>query len=377
MQATKTTFLLVLLLITTAQYTHGLKHKFAQRTWKAAQRKLRIASNSRTFLYTQRTWKVGQRKFCTAIKNRNLLYVCVSSEALCRLGQVGIASRPNNDYHTRHFSQRGTNNLSAVGKRTTEVIFGANAVVLAAWWIAIASQKLNGRKDVLKWMEDHFLEMSNRSIGHTALTAAFSHRDWKHFASNMSALRFFAPDALMALGPRRFSYFYVTAAYAATWFDRCMFSRLPPLATLLPRDLYVELRSKIDHFLSDESEVLPKEVPEFELSPRQGKPTASLGASGILSAVVTYTCLANPQMIVSFGRWADTDGIPAPVAALIWAAADILYLHSGDNIGHGDHLGGALFGALVWAAERFKNGGHRQIIHALKMLGAFIASEVA
>lgn len=37
------------------------------------------------------------------------------------------------------------------------------------------------------------------------------------------------------------------------------------------------------------------------------------------------------------------------MAALVWAFNDLALLHDSDGVGHGAHLGGALFGAIVYA----------------------------
>jgi membrane associated rhomboid family serine protease len=76
----------------------------------------------------------------------------------------------------------------------------------------------------------------------------------------------------------------------------------------------------------------------------KGQNTHSLGASGVLSSVITFTCLSITRRSFTFSGI----DIPAPFAALVWAVQDAILLLSDDGIGHGTHLGGDLFGAMVY-----------------------------
>lgn len=140
---------------------------------------------------------------------------------------------------------------------------------------------------------------------HTTVTSAFSHVSLDHFLSNMSVLRAFVSGVVRDLGCRRFAYFYIASAYASKLFDGFIFSR----------------------------------------SIQQ--PGHSLGASGVLSAVVTFRCLTYPHSTFLFGKLELS--LEAPLAAFVWALDDALLLDSGDGIGHGAHLGGALFGAITYS----------------------------
>lgn len=185
------------------------------------------------------------------------------------------------------------------------IICGLNTIVLLAWTVTQFLPSYNG----YIWMASHFLlpsdKSSRRMRPHTIVTSAFSHYDLEHFLSNMAALRAFVPGIVCDLGCRRFAYFYIASAYASTIFDSIIFSR--------------------------------------HIGTHNYK--CSLGASGILSAVMTFHCLSFPKKTFEVSGVA----LSAPLGALAWAINEALLLRGDDNIGHGHHLGGALFGAIVYS----------------------------
>jgi membrane associated rhomboid family serine protease len=150
------------------------------------------------------------------------------------------------------------------------------------------------------------------------VTSAFLHYDLEHFLSNMAALRVFVPDVVHELGCDRFAYFYIASAYASTISDRIIFLR------------YIGMHN-------------------YE---------CLLGASGILSAAMTFHCLSFPKKTFEVSGVA----LSAPLGALAWAINEALLLCGDDNIGHGDHLGRALFGAIVSVMTLLQSKSRKQFL---------------
>lgn len=154
----------------------------------------------------------------------------------------------------------------------TNVLFGTNTVVLLAWY----ATRLFQFHDGFEWMASHFLLTSNKrgkrmKPPYTIITSSFSHIDLVYFSSNMAALVAFLPDVVRDLGCLRFAYFYVASAYASQIFEEAVFSR------------------------------------------SNRKERYSLGASGVVSGVMTFYCLSFPRNSVSiFGQ-----SLAAPLAALV------------------------------------------------------------
>ena len=179
------------------------------------------------------------------------------------------------------------------------------AVFLA--WLASGSNPALRRFMVLNFL------VSPEHILHgriwTLLTSVFSHLELWHLVFNMVVLVSFGQVLEWLLGTRRFVLFYLAAGVFAS-ISHCLTSAL---------------------ILHD---------------PR----IMALGASGALSAVLMVFALRFPrEKILIFG----IVPIPAMVGALAFVGLDLWGLtaqaHGGGlPIGHGAHLGGALFGLLAW-----------------------------
>ncbi len=143
----------------------------------------------------------------------------------------------------------------------------------------------------------------------TLLTSVFSHAELWHLVFNMVVLVSFGQVLEWIMGTRRFVLFYLAAGIFAS-ISHCVTSAL-----LLGR-----------------------------------QDIMALGASGALSAVLLVFALRFPrEKILIFG----IIPIPAMVGVLAFVALDLWGLsaqaHGGGlPIGHGAHLGGALFGLLAW-----------------------------
>lgn len=66
--------------------------------------------------------------------------------------------------------------------------------------------------------------------------------------------------------------------------------------------------------------------------------------------MITFYCLSFPNRSVETPLFSILNFEPkGAFAALAWAVEDLLLLGKDDEVGHGAHLGGYLFGVLVWS----------------------------
>lgn len=150
----------------------------------------------------------------------------------------------------------------------------------------------------------------------TLLTSEFSHNYLFHILVNMFAFYGFGMAVEDLLGTKRFIIFYLSAAIMAS------------LA-----------HSLVSHFLMHQSE-LP-----------------ALGASGAIAGVILFFSLVYPkEKILLLG----IIPLPAISAALVFVGLDLWGLFAqtqGESlpIGHGAHLGGALYGLLYFLFLKLRN----------------------
>jgi membrane associated rhomboid family serine protease len=143
----------------------------------------------------------------------------------------------------------------------------------------------------------------------TLITSVFSHNMFFHLLINMFILRGFGTVLLQVLKLKRFLFFYVTAGIVSS-LGHCLAS---------------------SYLLGDPS--LP-----------------ALGASGAISGLlVLFSFLFPREKLLLFGLIP----IPALIGALLFIGLDIFGLitqmkGSGLPIGHGAHLGGAIFGLIYF-----------------------------
>lgn len=192
--------------------------------------------------------------------------------------------------------------------RALPVIVGLNALVFLAWLVAARGSELWSLLAV------NFMVSTNRlehGLWWTLLTAAFSHQELWHFLLNMVVLWSFGTVLERLLGSRLFVMFFLVSAIVSSA-SHCLVSSL---------------------LLHDDR-------------------IAALGASGAVSAVLIAFSLSFPRnKILLFGFVP----IPAIVGAALFVAIDLWGLLAQTRgaalpIGHGAHLGGALCGAVLWAA---------------------------
>jgi len=206
------------------------------------------------------------------------------------------------------------------------VVGGLIASNVAVWGAWKYSEKESWQ--LTRFMQDNFTVSRSQvfSKPHTLITAAFSHNSGYHLLGNMMTLFFFGPQCVAALGARTFLSLYMGSGIVA---NAC-------------------------HAVSTQN-------------PRQ----PALGASGALNAVVAYSILMNPTMlIVVFAEF-----IPIPMPAILYGGVfigrDVAALFDTElslpfglggsfmrgNVAHAAHVGGAVCGAAYFLATRGRGGG--------------------
>ncbi|KAL7548571.1 hypothetical protein ACHAWF_011854 [Thalassiosira exigua] len=242
----------------------------------------------------------------------------------------------------------------------TVVIAIVNLIVLEMW--DEANEELKTRalfpgafknRKMYSFMTDNFLlhRDPDRFKPRQVLLHGFSHKDLDHFASNIFGL--------VATGPlvRRYmsdwslfpyAYFYVFSIYMSSLFDSLVYG------PLMKDD---EPRAKRFLFF------------------RFVVPRVSLGASGALSAIMTFCGLAYPNEKIVMGPTSEADQKKSErsLAEPMWYIATTAFLSDillpmtkegkRSNIGHGAHIGGSLFGASVFVVNRLWGMKLREFVH--------------
>lgn len=258
-----------------------------------------VAAHQRPMQISRVTRYMTDRRY-----HHRLAHFVIASEALVRASELTVGLEL-----TRTTS--GRKRRPSKEKIPALILVVFNAAIFLAWQFAIVLET----QGLGNWMTRHFIHNPTYAakLPHTILTSTFSHASSKHIWGNMIALWMFTPRVVRLLGHRGFAYFYVGSAYASTILDQMLFSR------------------------------------------HNKRP--SLGASGAISAVQILHCLSFPN-----NKFQIKDiVVSAPGAALIWAVEEILLLSSDDGVGHGAHLGGYLFGALVWCWRYVELHGARKV----------------
>lgn len=202
----------------------------------------------------------------------------------------------------------------------TAVISTTNLIIHYLWHTADEKKDAEMRK----FLDRHFVllsdDLSNGRV-HPLLLSAFSHRCKIHLVSNLSVLTFFGPMLSKQLGTRRFSYFYMASIYASDLFDQIIYSR------------FYRKNVRIGFWKI---------------------PIGSLGASGAISALITYSCLMDPRARLDVAEMLDLDrklDFPSWFVLAVHWATDLIP-QSGSNIANGSHLGGHIFGLIVYSGVR-------------------------
>lgn len=142
-------------------------------------------------------------------------------------------------------------------------------------------------------------QIVHRKQWYRIFTHAFLHANWEHLIFNMISFYFFAPYVVDNLGGFWFLIIYVGAIVVSSIQD------------------LVKYRNNYNY--------------------------NSLGASGAVSAIIFTSILLQPQSKIAFIF------LPIPIPAFIFGALYLAYSYymskkNIDNIGHGAHFWGAVFG---------------------------------
>ena len=230
----------------------------------------------------------------------------------------------------------------------TGPIVATNLAVFVMW------QAADGNKNSLDFMKKHFL-LDYRHFHerkHTILLSCFSHIDSTHIAGNMAFLHCTGSKLSRKLGSRSFCYLYTASIYASHLFD-----------TEIYMPIFHPYRSKQTGVLAW--------IP-FIQRKKQNIPRFALGASGAISAVVAYYCLTFPLDKLDLSKIQELSlgekskeklEAPAWLVLLSSVAWDLFPSTETaiDNVGHGAHLGGYLFGVVafvlnnIWTSKQCKS----------------------
>jgi len=217
----------------------------------------------------------------------------------------------------------------------TYTIAAINVLIWNGWQMANEDHLL------LRFMNDNFLlhsEPAEHFKPRQVLLHGFSHFDDAHISSNLGCL--------LSVGPlvRRYTTwsvfscisFYVASLYVSSVFNEVVY--VPLMRTFGPK-------SKESFF----SRFLPKQ-------------SSSLGASGAVSAVMTFCGLTCPHEKIDTDDGKQSSDVSDAEPKSMWIIAlsaflsDVILPLTADgkqsNIGHGAHIGGSVFGATVYVINR-------------------------
>ena len=204
-------------------------------------------------------------------------------------------------------------------------LIAANAAVFGAWRLADSRPALRAS------LSRHAVTSPSAVLqGHrpwTLLTSAFSHRDTGHLLVNMITFYFFGGSVGRAFGGRRLVGLYLAAGLAGS------------LAQVGADVLRCRNRFSKPGFLR-----------EACISAAPG----CLGASGAVNGILAVSILADPRAtVLVYGILP----VPAFLLGALYIAQDLRGARrsgnggGGGGVAHWGHLGGAAFGAVVWAAR--------------------------
>ena len=214
-------------------------------------------------------------------------------------------------------------------------IIGANTLIFAGWH-AFDPRVMHANFAVSE-------ESIYRGRVHTAVTAAFSHYDFGHYASNMIALYYFGRSIAHLMGPRYLLNLYLAGGVAASiahvaWCRRERNSRRR------------RLRGRTDGTILQSA---GRRWARGGGSSEYLRTPPALGASGAVNAIVLLNAALFPFQTIYLNFF-----IPMPTAlfAAMFLARDLYGAQmglGGSSTGHAAHLGGAAVGAAAWGAMRF------------------------
>jgi membrane associated rhomboid family serine protease len=208
-------------------------------------------------------------------------------------------------------------------KTPTLIITASNILIFLLWQASFLNTML------WKWMRKNFILSQNQSrrkkYAHTWLSSCFSHVSYGHCSATSYLYYHLHCTWKKAWKPRWFVFFYITSCYLSGLFDEF---------------------------------IQPFDYSGNERSYQEG--VSSLGASGTIMAVITFSLLEYPNLMISNPiPGLNHKHIGGLKAALAIISADALRITSSyQPIVHGAHIGGALFGILAYMVK------HRLLRHA-------------
>lgn len=206
---------------------------------------------------------------------------------------------------------------------------GVHGIVFIMWFNTNLDDSI-----LLQFMKKYFVLNSNfqerKTLTISMVGHGFSHAATEHLVSNMTALKTFGTLAISLIGNYGFAQLYSGGLLAST-ITTCLWPTI------------------------SENFGVERENRSFQ------------GASGAISAVITFVCLAyrhqlqttieTPPWLLAFTRQRKLI-IPLGLAGLVWFASDVLGLFEWNryfsqseakkNIGFESHIGGSLFGIFYY-----------------------------
>ena len=241
----------------------------------------------------------------------------------------------NNSYRPPPLRRPPPASPSHDGEQMLWNIIGANTLIFAGWH-AFDPRVMHANFAVSE-------ESIYRGRVHTAVTAAFSHYDFGHYASNMIALYYFGRSIAHLMGPRYLLNLYLAGGVAASiahvaWCRRERNARRR------------RLRGRTDGTILQSA---GRRWARGGGSSEYLRTPPALGASGAVNAIVLLNAALFPFQTVYLNFF-----VPMPTAlfAAMFLARDLYGAQmglGGSSTGHAAHLGGAAVGAAAWGAMRF------------------------
>ena len=258
--------------------------------------------------------------------------------------RISIASQDHNYHHhllnfviASEFLTRSSNFLRQTvrdvlptvhhSRMPTTIIIIINLMVHFSW------RHASSNLDRIKWMIYHFgcpndvSSAARAERPHAVLTHAFFHMDGHHLFSNVVNIWVLSPYVVEMLGYRRFSYFYIGSVYASTLFGDRIFM---PLEGWLKQELGKDKGNHVGKWVTTKLTNLRRTALQG-LFPVLATPF-ELGASGTVYALAMLLSLS----------------IGSTWFILFLVCFECSQLSKDDKINHAGHLGGYLYGFLIW-----------------------------
>ena len=261
----------------------------------------------------------------------HIIYMISASELLTRLSTF------LSDSHSCLLELEGHSHINHSWKNKyipTFILILLNIQVFLLW-------RFSGIDKSLVWENFTCIEdpttIRRSQYPHTLITHAFSQKNWNHLLSNMVSLSITAPWVLRYLGTyRSFFYFYIGSIYFSTFFSDLLYRWLPKKLKLCDKTgingYIIRLYQRLSHRL----------LHRIRIS------SSGLGASGATSALSMLFILTSRKRS-KLGRWTYILAASMMLSDLIpLVYHQIIGRDRKDNISYSAHLGGHIFGLMVW-----------------------------